>query len=132
MQEEACFTKANQHVPILSKYPEVEEEIIIVLKKQRVAGHPLYGTTIQPLIKAIIQKRVPHLLDSTENKGFKVSIKWIRTFIKRSQNWTYRASTSTTGKLPSDWKEQRDMMSQRVTYLYKLHNIPPSLVVNSD
>ena len=37
VQDEACFTKADQHVPILSKYPEVEEEIITILKKQRVA-----------------------------------------------------------------------------------------------
>ena len=132
VREEVCLTKADQHVPILSKYLKVEEEIIIVLKKQRTAGQPLYGTTIQPLIKAIIQKRVPHLHDSIEKKGFKVSIMWTRTFIKRSLNWTYRASTLAARKLPLDWKEQGDMMSQRIAYFSKLHDIPPSLVVNLD
>ena len=132
MQSEACFTNADQYAPILSKYPEVEEEIISVLKKQRAVDQPLYGTTIQPLIKAIIQKRVTHLLDSTQKKGFKVSINWTRTFIKKSLNWSYRASTSVVGKLPTYWKEQSKMMLQRVAYLSKLHDIPPSLVVNSN
>ena len=68
MQSEVCFTKVDQHAPILSKYPEREQEIVIVLKKQKVVGQPLYGTTIQPLIKAINQKRLPHLLDSTKKK----------------------------------------------------------------
>jgi hypothetical protein len=65
VQEETYFTKGDQHAPILSKYPEVEKEIISTLKKQRAAGQPLYGTTIQPLIKAILRKKVPHLLDFT-------------------------------------------------------------------
>ena len=132
MQDEACFTKADQHVPILSKYPEVEEEIVSILKKQRATSQSVYGATIQSLIKAIIQKRVPHLFDSTQKKGFKVSIKLRRTFIKRSLNWSYRASTSTANKLSTDWKEQGKIMSQRMAYLSKLHDIPPSLVVNSD
>ena len=42
MQEEAYFTKVDQYVPILSKYPEVEEEIITVLNKQRATGQPLW------------------------------------------------------------------------------------------
>jgi hypothetical protein len=86
VQEETYFTKGDQHAPILSKYPEVEEEIISTLKKQRATGQPLYGTTIQPLIKAILRKRVPHLLDFTSKTGFNVSINWTRCFIKRTLN----------------------------------------------
>ena len=132
VQDKACFTKADQHPPILFKYHKVKGEIVSILKKQRAASQPLYGTTIQPLIKAIIQKRVPHLLDSTQEKRFKVSIKWTSAFIKRSLNWSYRASTSIADKLPIDSKEQGNMMVQRVAYLSKLHDISPLLVVKSD
>jgi hypothetical protein len=132
VQDERYFTKGDQHAPILSKYPEVEEEIISTLKKQRSVGQPLYGTTIQPLIKAIIKKKAPHLLDSTSKTGFNVSIDWTRCFIKRTLNWSYRASTTAAGKLPKDWEDQGKRMAQRVAYLSKLHDIPPSLVVNTD
>jgi hypothetical protein len=64
VQDEIYFTKGDQYASILSKYPEIEE----------VVGQPLYKTTIQPLIKAIFKKKVPHLLDSTSKIGFNVSI----------------------------------------------------------
>jgi hypothetical protein len=105
VQDETSFTRSEQHMPILSKYPEIEEEIISTLKKQRAVGQLLYGTTIQPLIKAIIKKRAPHLLDSTSKIGFNVSIDWTRCFIKRTLNWSYRASTTAAVKLPKDWEE---------------------------
>jgi hypothetical protein len=132
VQDETSFTRGEQYTPILSKYPEIEEEIISTLKKQRAVGQPLYGTTIQPLIKAIIKKRAPHLFDSTSKTSFNVSIDWTRCFIKRTLNWSYRASTTAAGKLPKDWEEQGKKMAQRVAYLSKLHDIPPSLVVNTD
>jgi hypothetical protein len=56
MQDHTYFTKCDQRAPILSIYHEVEKNIISTLKKQRTTGQPLYGTIVQPLIKAIITK----------------------------------------------------------------------------
>jgi hypothetical protein len=53
------FAKAPQHCPILAPFPLLKEEICKVLKKQREAGQPLFAICIQPLIRAIINKRHP-------------------------------------------------------------------------
>jgi hypothetical protein len=87
---------------------------------------------IQPLIKAIISKREPHLLDDSSSNGFRVSINWTREFIKAELNWSYRAATIAAGKLPNDYEEQRMKMAQRCAYLVKIHSIPSELVVNTD
>jgi hypothetical protein len=126
------FAKAPQHCPVLALFPLLKEEICEVLKKQRDAGQPLYAICIQPLIRAIINKRHPELLQDSSPNGFRVSIDWIRTFIKSELNWSYRASTTAAGKLPKDYEEQGKKMAQRCAYLVKMYNIPPELVVNTD
>ena len=84
------------------------------------------------MIKSIITLREPQLLQDYSKSGFRVGIDWIRTFLKTEFNWSYCASTTSAGKLPSDHEEQRKKMAQRCTYLVKIHNIPQSLAVNTD
>jgi hypothetical protein len=84
------------------------------------------------LIKGIIALREPQLLQDPNITGFRVGIDWTRAFIKTELNWSYRASTTAAGKLPHDYEEQGKKMAQRCAYLVKMHNIPPSLVVNTD
>jgi hypothetical protein len=124
------FAKSTQHCPILASYPLLKEEICEVLKKQRTAGQPLYGVCIQGIIKAIISKRQPHLLE--DSSGFCVSYKWTLAFIKAEMNWSYRAATTAAGKLPFDYEVQGKKMAERCAYLVKIHNIPEELVVNTD
>jgi hypothetical protein len=126
------FAKSSQHCPILASYPELKNEICEVLRKQRAAGQPLYGSCIQGLIKTIITLREPQLLQNYNKNGFRVGLDWTRTFLKIELNWNYRASTTSAGKLPSDHEEQGKKMVQRCAYLVKIHNIPQSLVVNTD
>ena len=66
------FAKSKQHCSVLADYLLLKDELCEVLKKQRAAGQPLYAVCIQPLIKTIINKREPHLLET--NKSFRVSI----------------------------------------------------------
>jgi hypothetical protein len=124
------FAKSKQHCPILAHHPQLKNEICEVLKKQREAGQPLYAVCIQPLIRSIIRKREPQLLDSSRN--FRVSIPWTKAFIKAELNWSYRASTTVVGKLPNDFEAQGKTMAQRCAYLINVHNIPPQLVVSTD
>jgi len=124
------FAKSKQYCSILMNYPLFKEEICTVLCKQRDVGQPLYTICIQPLIEAIIAKRKPQLLES--NNNFPVSIGWTRSFIKSKLNWSYRASTIATSKLPKDYELQGKIMAQRCAYLIKVHNIPQELVVNID
>jgi hypothetical protein len=84
------------------------------------------------LIKALITLRELHLLQDSNKTGFRVGINWTRAFIKAELNWNYCASTTIAGKLPQDHEEQGKKMAQRCAYLVKIHNIPKSLVVNTD
>jgi len=124
------LAKPKQNCPILMDYPLLKKEICTVLCKQREVGQLLYAVCIQPLIKAIISKREPQLLEN--NRNFRVSIGWTRNFIKTELNWSYRASTTTAGKLLEDYELQVKTMAQRCAYLIKIHNIPQELVVNTD
>jgi hypothetical protein len=56
------FAKSLQHCPIFASYLELKNEICEVLRKQRAARQPLYGSCIQGLIKTIITLREPQLL----------------------------------------------------------------------
>jgi hypothetical protein len=40
------FAKSTQHCPVLASYPHFKNEICEVLRKQRAAGQPLYGSCI--------------------------------------------------------------------------------------
>ena len=68
------FAKSTQHCPILASYPLLKEKICEVLRKQMIVGQPLYGVYIQGIIKAIISKRQPRLLE--DSSGFCVNYKW--------------------------------------------------------
>ena len=117
---------------MLESHPALKEEICTVLKKMRMAGQPLYAVCIQPLIKAIILDKAPQILEGTHSTAFRVSYEWTKNFVKSKLNWNYRASTTSTGKLPKDFEEQDKAMIQHCAYLVKVHNIPQELVVNSD
>lgn len=91
-----------QHSPILDAQLVLKEEICEVLKKHRAARQPLSVVCIQPVIKAIILKRAPHLLKRTHMTAFHVSYAWTKSFIKSQLNWSYQASTIATSKLPKD------------------------------
>jgi hypothetical protein len=98
----------------------------------RMAGQPLYAVCIQPLIKAIILDKVSHILKGTHSIAFRVSYEWTKNFVKSELNWSYRASTTTSGKLPKDFEEHDKAMAQHCAYLVKIHNIPNKLVINSN
>ena len=80
------FAKSVQHCPILDPHPLLKEEICAILKKMRKAGQPLHAVWIQPLIKAIILNKAPHILEGTHSTAFKVSYEWTKHFMKAELN----------------------------------------------
>jgi hypothetical protein len=99
----STFTSGSQHSPILEHYPQLREKIVTILKTHRDVGHPLYASSIQGIIKAIIRKEEPILLSNTS---------WTRAFIKTELHWTNRVATIAAQKLPSDWEVQGLRMTQ--------------------
>jgi hypothetical protein len=128
----SAFTGGPQHCPIFENYPQLREKIVTILKTHRDVGHPLYASSIQGIIKAIIRKEEPILLSNTSRTGFKVSIDWTRDFVKTKLHWSYRVATTAAQKLPLDWEAQGLKMSQRIAYLVKSYSIPDSMVINTD
>ena len=117
---------------MLSKFPKLEEEIIEMLNGHREAGQPLFAATVHIVIRTLIYKKEPSLLEHEGKTTFKVSLAWTRDFVCSTLKWSYRAAIGAAKKLPSDWTEQGLKMSQRVAYLVKAHSVPPELVVNID
>ena len=126
------FQGGNRHCPILSNHPELKEAIIEMLHAHRKAGQPLYARSIRNLIIPFIQKRAPNLLVQENSTSFKVSLSWVRTFVRNELNWSFRKATTAASKLPKDWEQQGLRMTQRIAYLVKCYNVPCELVVNTD
>jgi hypothetical protein len=81
------FAKFVQHPPKLDAHPGFKEEICKVLKKHKVESKTtLFVVCIQHLIKAIILKQAPHLLEKTHMTKFHVSYSWTKKFIKSQFN----------------------------------------------
>jgi hypothetical protein len=120
----SAFIGGPQHCPILENCPQLREKIVTILKIHRDVGHPLYTSSIQGIIKAIICKEEPILLSNTSRIGFKVSFDWTRDFIKTELHWSYRVATTVAQKFPLDWEAQGLKMSQRIAYLVKSSLFP--------
>ena len=69
-----AFIGGPQHAYILSRHHKLEEDIMTLLKGHCDAGQPLFASIAQDLIRNLIQKRAPHLLDNKSQSGLKVSI----------------------------------------------------------
>jgi hypothetical protein len=126
------FAKSAQFFPILVFHHFLKEEICAILKKMRKTWQSLYAVCIQPLIKAIILDKTPHILEGTHYTAFKVSYEWTKYFTKVELNWSYKAAITAGGKLPKNFKKQGKTMAQRCDYLVKIHNKPKELVVNTE
>jgi hypothetical protein len=80
-KETVTYSRGVQHTYALVNHSELELDIITLLKMHRDVGQPLFASTIRGLIRTMIQKRAPSLLDYESKSGFKVSLPWTREFI---------------------------------------------------
>jgi hypothetical protein len=131
-KETVAFTGGIQHTYVLANHSDLEEDIITLLKEHRDVGQPLFATSVRGLIRTMIEKRAPTLLENKSQSGFKVFLAWTRDFVRTNLNWSFRKGTGSARKLPKDWEEQGLLMAQRAAYLVKAHSIPLELMVNSD
>ena len=84
------------------------------------------------LIRTLIQKKEPNLLNFESPSEFRVSLEWTRDFVRTNLNWSFRTGTGEARKLLKDWEHQGLQMAQRTAYLVKAHSIAPELVINTD
>jgi len=56
----------------------------------------------------------------------------VQNSLSSQLNWTFRAATKASQKLPTNWEEQWEMTFFRLVYAIASSNIHPSLVINAD
>jgi hypothetical protein len=131
-KETTTYTGGAQHAYILANHPELEEDIITLLKSHRDAGQPLYVSFAQVIIRGLIRMRNPNLRNYNNKTGFRVGLHWTRDFLKTNLNWNLRKATGVARKLPSDWELKDLQMAQNAAYLVRAHSITPEMMVNTD
>ncbi len=96
-------------------------------------GQGLSAPIVQPIIRRIFESiALEHFKNFTKWGGFKVSLEWMKDFMKYHLNWLYWATTRATRKLPSTCEVEGTSMAHQVVYLVKMYNIPPCLVVDTN
>jgi hypothetical protein len=62
---------------------------------------------------------------------FKVSLDWLKKFMKAKLSWSFKTTITCATKLPLNWENQGTKMEHRMAYLVKTYNVPRSLVINT-
>lgn len=96
----------------------------------REAGMPISVPMARAIIIGHIQLRQPDLLTTG---GFKVASSWVRNFLTKELNWSFRKSTRANRKRPINWDDECVRVFFRFVALIQTKNIThPDLIVNFD
>ena len=115
-------------------FPAVAKSFLEQLVKLRQACLPLTIVTIRGLLIAHLQYFTPQIFTTPLWDGtlFRCSDAFVRKFIKRSLNWSIRASTCAGRKFPSNSDDILQKAMLRIAYVIKHEDIPSGLIANSD
>jgi hypothetical protein len=116
---------------IFHDYPGVQTEICMMLHQQRQAGVPLNSAIARELIYGYLKAIKFPLLD-VEGGTFTVSRGWTRKFLRTVCLCSYRKSTKSAQHLPADWKNQIEVMIERIALLVEKFDVRKELIVNID
>ena len=96
----------------------MEQQIVTMLCQLHEAGTPLNSCIIRLIMRAIISKEMPALLDTLS-----LSQQFISAWVRSTLQWTWRARTTAASKLPADWEAQGIKMSMRIAANKALHMV---------
>lgn len=112
------------------KYPHIKEAVKSQLTAIRAAGLPVQGPLARMVLRAHIMHQQPSLLEPLS--GFKLSMTWVRKFLRDELGWAERVATRQAKKVPANAKELCTRAHNRLTFAMAMNNVPPELVVNAD
>ncbi|KAJ2934644.1 hypothetical protein H1R20_g2448, partial [Candolleomyces eurysporus] len=112
---------------ILSKHPEVVDEIKAKLEGLRKSGVPVGRLLARSVILAIVQEKIPTLLDI-----FKCSESFVGQFLSSVMGWSLRHGTRAAAHLPDDAHAVCERAFYRLVHLIHFYDIPPGLIINMD
>jgi len=112
----------------LAGHTDLECHLINIFVKRREGGLVVNSNVAVPIMRAVIQQRAPQLLERMS-----LSRRWVRQWLRKKCNFTYKKGTTSGQKLPADWQAQVETMIDRATGMVVRHNVEhPSLVINWD
>ena len=90
--------------------------------------------TARGVMLATIIRMNPEILEMMFKDGsrFHASDSFIRSWLHKALEWSYRKVTRAAQKLPENWEDQCERSVLRKAYIIKEHDIPAELYVNSD
>lgn len=110
---------------------EMEGEFRELLLSLRATDVGFNSLLIQFQMRAFISVRCPEMLVEGEG-SFSMSRSYIRKWVAKQMNWTFRRPNSMSKKLPQNWEELGKRLTLQIAYLVRAYNIPEELVVNAD
>ena len=108
--------------------PHAEARIISMIQSLRANGGTVNSITARSIIKAVITKEAPGLLNVLG-----LNRRWVRQWLQVKMSYAYRKGTTSGQKLPIDWEAQVTLMIDRVAaavFSGKLKH--PDLIINWD
>lgn len=124
MMEEQRMVAVRGTGPLraLDPHPAVAAEVKRVLTIMRERGAVVNIMVIRLVMRAIIEKTEPSLLQQlTLSSGF------ISTWSRREMGWSWRVRTTAASKLPADWSTQGVTMAKRIAYFMQAYKVRRSL-----
>jgi hypothetical protein len=116
------------------KYPVASKIILTHLKGLHAASVPLTLTTIRGLMICQLQHLAPEIFEDWAPDGtqFHCSESFVRKYLQHTVGWSICRSTWAGCKIPDKVDEIFNDAFLRVAYSIKNHDVPSSLLVNSD
>ena len=102
----------------LLPHPEIEEKVKSVLTAMRERGAVVNTIVIRLVMRAVIEKMHPPLLQE-----LKLSHGFVSCWAREQMAWTWRVRTTTASKLPLDWREQGIVMAKRIAFNMQAYKV---------
>jgi hypothetical protein len=126
-EQKTAASRGPGRAAVLRGHPEVEDEIVRVLRTMRGRGAVVNIAVIRLVMRAVFEEKEPQLLaELTLCKA------WISCWARDVMHWSWRLKTTAASKLPNDWREQGIEAAKRVGWNMQIYKVHPSLVVNMD
>ncbi|KIM38062.1 hypothetical protein M413DRAFT_13027 [Hebeloma cylindrosporum] len=112
---------------ILTKHPELVDEIKRNLQQLRDSGVWINRLLTRSIILSILREKKPQLLEN-----FKCSEQFVGQFLEGVMDWSVRRGTQAAAHIPDDANIVCERALFRIVHLITFYDIPPGLIINMD
>lgn len=133
MKAGSCWKPGKGRIRLLDSYPEVLNAAFITLTGLWKASMAINTSLARNVILGIIEAINPTILRQPHNGYIPLlSLSSVRRYGNTELNWSFRAATKPSQKIPDNWEDLCEMTFFRLVYTIATSDIHPSLVINAD